>query len=413
MTKRTANLWPLLAGLTSLACSTANEPGNAPTTANPSAPGDDRTVDQGAASEADGNAPPTAAPLPPPAQTTEDPIDVLPAPDSSITDSTTPACASATAEGELQQLALAFAFDVSGSMGKGDEPYHSKTLKWDPIVEASKAFFGSTDVARVSASLVFFPAEDDRCDAETYAAPDVELTTLPSSSFADAIDAVTPESEDDWRGGTPTLAVVQATIDYVQGLRDAGSTARHAIVLVTGGTPQDCSDEEDRIEAVAEAVANVSDEIPVYVIGVANPVTEEEPEPPDNVSNLQQIAESGGTGNAILVETGNSEQTVAAFNAAIAQIRSQGLSCEIAIPTPPTGKTFDKEAVNVSLTADSTTTALSYSETCTDAAAWRFDDPAAPRRIILCDDTCELTKSSSNPSLQVEFGCERRNSTVR
>jgi hypothetical protein len=242
--------------------------------------------------------------------------------------------------------------------------------------------------------------------------PDVELTTLPSAAFSEAIDDVTPESEDDWRGGTPTLAVVRATIDYVQALREGGSTARHAIVLVTDGTPQDC-DEDDSVEAVAEIVASVSDEIPVYVIGVANPATEEEPDPPDNVSNLNQIAVSGGTGNAILVDTGNPARTVDTFNEAIAKIRSQGLSCEVDIPQPPSGKTFDKEAVNVSLTTDDTKTELGYSPDCSDAGAWRFDVPDAPEKIVLCEDTCELTKAAAGPSLQVEFGCERRNASVR
>lgn len=324
-------------------------------------------------------------------------------------------CASASAAGELQQLALAFAFDVSGSMGKGDEPYHDKSLKWDPIVAASKAFFDSDDIARVSASLVFFPTEDedDRCDAESYADPDVPLTQLPSSEFSDAIDAVTPESEDDWRGGTPTLAVIQATVDYVQALRAAGSTARHAIVLVTDGTPQGCDDEDDSVDAVAEAVAAASADIPTYVIGVANPVTDEEPEPPDNVSSLNQIAQSGGTESAFLIDTGNATDTIAKFSEIIQSIRSQGLSCEVDIPPPPNGMTFDQDMVNVSLTIDNEPHPLGYSALCSEPEAWHFDDEAAPSRIVLCDDTCALTKSAAEPSLQVEFGCERRTGMVR
>lgn len=407
MSKCIATPWPFIVGLAAWACSHSNSPEAGSDQGNGEATLAEET------SSADSSEPsPNTQPMAPTPQPTDDHI-VLPDNASSTTDSSTDACASATAAGELQQLALAFAFDVSGSMGKGDEPFHDKELKWDPIVDASKAFFGSTDVARVSASLVFFPAEDDRCDAETYADPDVALTTLPSSAFSDAIDDVTPESEDDWRGGTPTLAVVQATVAYVQGLLAGGSTARHAIVLVTDGTPQGCSEEDDVVEAVAAEVASISEEIPVYVIGVANPVTEEEPEPPDNVSNLHQIAASGGTGSAILVDTGNPSQTAADFNEAIAKIRSQGLSCEIEIPSPPSGMTFDKDAVNVSLTAEGATSALGYSPLCSESGAWRFDDPEAPQKIVLCADTCDLTKSAADPSLQVEFGCERRDAAVR
>lgn len=405
MSIRSINLWLLLAALDFTACSSARAPG--------SGSGADPNASAGnEATSTENELPSATTPTPTPPAPSDDPI-ILPGEETSEGDAGGTTCASATAAGELQQLALAFAFDVSGSMGKGDKPFHDKALKWDPIVQASKAFFSSTDVARVSASLVFFPAEDDRCDAETYASPNVELTTLPAAAFGEAIDEETPESEDDWRGGTPTLAVVRATIDYVQSLREAGSTARHAIVLVTDGTPQDCSEEEDRVEAVAEVVASVSDEIPVYVIGVANPVTEEEPEPPDNVTSLHQIAASGGTQTAILVDTGDPTQTVSTFNEAIAKIRSQGLSCELAIPPAPSGKTFDKEAVNVSVTANATKTELGYSPDCSEPGAWRFDVEEAPEKIVLCEETCDLTKSAADASLQVEFGCERRSASVR
>lgn len=367
-----------------------------------------------AAPSAPSNAPQPADTLPAPGEAPGGDIGPLPS-GGNAGDAGAQSCASATAEGELQQLALAFAFDVSGSMGKGDEPYHDKSLKWDPIVQASKAFFGSQDIARVSASLVFFPTddEDDRCDLESYVEPDVTLTPLPSAAFSEAIDAITPETEDDWRGGTPTLAVMQATIDYVRSVQEGGSTARHAIVLVTDGTPQGCSDEEDSVDAVAEVVASVSDTIPIYVIGVANPVTDEEPEPPDNVSSLNQIAASGGTREAFLIDTGNPTETAAKFSDIIQSIRSQGLSCEVTIPEPPNGMTFDQEMVNVSLSSDEAEQPLGYSADCSEPGTWHFDDVDVPTKIVLCDDTCELTKAADSPSLQVEFGCKRRIGEVR
>src|SRR5690606_12154095 len=113
---------------------------------------------------------------------------------------------------------------------------------------------------------------------------DVAFQVVPSRAFAEAIDGVTPEDEDDWRGGTPTLAVMEATLRYVQAQQAEGSNAKHAVVLITDGTPQGCSDEEDSVEAVAEAVIAARGDVPVYVIGVATPITTDEPEPPDNIS---------------------------------------------------------------------------------------------------------------------------------
>jgi hypothetical protein len=323
-------------------------------------------------------------------------------------------CASASSRGELQELALAFAFDVSGSMGKGDEPYHNRELKWEPVVAATKAFFESDVVSRVRASLVFFPTEDDRCDSETYAEPDVAFQVVPSRAFAEAIDGVTPEDEDDWRGGTPTLAVMEATLRYVQAQQAEGSNAKHAVVLITDGTPQGCSDEEDSVEAVAEAVIAARGDVPVYVIGVANPITTDEPEPPDNISSLHRLAQAGGTTSAFIIDTGDPTKTITDFGAVIESIRSAGVSCELSIPSPPVGQTFDKEKINVSLTIGAQAeTSLVYSADCVDEAAWRYDQSEAPTKIVLCTDICETVTAARDAALQVEFGCERRTSSVK
>ena len=50
-------------------------------------------------------------------------------------------CTAEFAAAELRPVHLAFAFDVSGSMGKLDEPYHDPALKWRPVVAATRAFF--------------------------------------------------------------------------------------------------------------------------------------------------------------------------------------------------------------------------------------------------------------------------------
>lgn len=374
--------------------------------------GGDETTDSDRGNDAGGVHTP-GNPTPVPANT-EGPIGPLPGQGTEEPGdggSTGASCASASSDAELQELALAFAFDVSGSMGEGDKPYHNKELKWDPVVAASRAFLESDDIVRVSASMVFFPVDDreTRCESAEYATPDVPLQPLPSTAFGEAIDEIFPD-----RGGTPTLAVVEATIAYVRGLIANGSTAKHAIVLVTDGMPQGCSEEEtDSIADVAVAVADVADEVPVYVIGIENPVTEEEPNPPDNVTSLHQIAASGGTSTAFLIDTGDPTKTITDFDEVIQSIRSTGLSCELQIPPPPAGKVFDKDNVNVTLNADGEATPLIYSEYCSEEGAWHFDDISQPTRIVLCDDTCEVTKALADVALQVEFGCERRTMVTR
>ncbi len=242
------------------------------------------------------------------------------------------------AETSLEPVFLAFAFDVSGSMGKGDEPWHDRTLKWEPVVAATRQFLEAPAAAGLTASMTFFPAdgdEDERCEDETYAEPDVPMTDLPSPEFGAALDVIGAE---DWRGGTPTLHVARGTIAYVQAQR-AQQPGKYAIVLVTDGYPQGCDDEE--ISELASIVSGVAAELPTYVIGVQNPPIDDAP---DTTSNLQSIAEAGGTEHAYLIDTGDPSRTASAFSGAIDAIRGAAVACTVEIPLPPDGRVFDKEA---------------------------------------------------------------------
>src|SRR6187551_2256540 len=284
------------------------------------------------------------------------------------------ACVTETATAELEPVYLVFGFDRSGSMGKGDEDWHDQSLKWDPVATATRAFFEDPASVGVSAALKFFPdssEEDERCDASRYSKPEVPMTALPSDDFAAVIDAVPDE---DWIGGTPTLAVMTGLVSYIDDQR-ASNPGRYAIVLVTDGYPQDCPDSS--IESVAELAASVAEAIPTYVIGVANPPIEDAP---DNVTNLAEIAEAGGTEQAFVIDTGDPTQTSRDFASAIERIRGSAISCELAIPAAPAGRSFDKEAVQVTYGAPGADrTELRYDAECGDNA-WFYDDPENPSR---------------------------------
>ena len=316
------------------------------------------------------------------------------------------ACASQVSEARLQPVYLAFVFDVSGSMGKGDTEWHDRALKWDPVVAATKAFFADQTAMGISASLVFFPGPDDICDAATYAAPAVPMTPLPSPEFAAAIDLVTPATEDDWRGGTPTLHVLEGTIGYLEPLEEAEPDAVHAIVLVTDGNPAECEEEGNSLANVQAAVAAVAERIPTYVVGVQNPPVDGAP---DAVTNLNQIAVAGGTTQAFVIETGDPEQTAADLTAIVNGIRSTAVSCNVPIPTPPGDQVFDPSRVNVSVTDGSgNQLALGYDETCVAPETWRYDDATNPTAIVLCDVTCSAVQVDTAAQLSVEFGCTTR-----
>lgn len=314
-------------------------------------------------------------------------------------------CSADFAATELRPVRLAFAFDVSGSMGKQDEPWHDPELKWRPVVAATRAFFEDPASTGVSASLSFFPAEDDKCDAATYAEPDVPMTELPSEAFGDAIAAIDPDNGADWRGGTPTLAVVQGNTEYLLAQIEATKDAAHALVLVTDGYPQSCSDAEDSISAVEAAIEEAAAQFPTYVIGVRNP---EGKGGPDTVSDLDVLAVAGGTDAAIFIDTGDPDQTAADLNEAIDRIRESAITCDASIPPAPAGSTFDAEKVNVSAELGGDASQLTYDPACEGELGWRFDDEKNPKSIVLCPSTCDAVQGDTTAKLNVEFGCVRR-----
>ena len=317
-------------------------------------------------------------------------------------------CATVRAEAELAPVHLAFAFDVSGSMGKGDEPWHDRSLKWDPVTAATRAFFADDASSGLLASLTFFPEdgdEDERCELGAYEEPDVEMTELPSESFGEAIDEIEPESEDDWRGGTPTLFAVQGVTESIRAYRE-DHPGHFALVLVTDGYPQGCDDDADSVDAVVDEVRSAldDDEIETYVIGVANPPIDDAP---DTVSDLQAIAEAGGTDEAFLIDTGDPEATSTAFRDAVSAIRGRAITCSLPIPTPPDGRELDRRKVAVTYGhAGSAPEVLRYDPDCGGDDTWHYDVPAAPTAIELCEQTCQVVQSDPAAELGVDFACE-------
>ncbi|AUX46770.1 hypothetical protein SOCE26_082790 [Sorangium cellulosum] len=322
-------------------------------------------------------------------------------------------CATQSAEADLEPVYLAFAFDVSGSMGMEDEPWHDKELKWDPVVAATKQFFADPLSRGITASLTFFPSDNGdteaekaiKCNAATYATPDVPPTLLPSPAFAQSIDAVTPAPGEAWRGGTPTKFAVEGTLAFVEQQRQA-VPGKYAIVLVTDGVPAGCGREANAIQEVVTVAERARDIlIPTYVIGVANPPHPEAP--PETIGDMGRVAEAGGTERAFIIDTGNPAATTAAFKAAVDAIRGGAVSCTVAIPPAPDGRTFDEQRVRVTYTSgNDAPTALTYDQECESENAWRYDNPQNPAQIVLCESACAAIQADPEAALGVDFTCE-------
>jgi hypothetical protein len=315
-------------------------------------------------------------------------------------------CAAQSAASELSRVHLAFVFDVSGSMGQAQGDDHSRfNLKWLPVVAASEAFFAATDSAAISASMTFFPTDsaDTRCTDAAYVAPIVPLTPLPSPDFSAAIRGLNLTATSTWRQSTPTLHAFNGVASTLHAAAAGVENLTEAIVLVTDGVPQNCSEQANEIQTVANAVQ--ASGIKTFVVGVGNPAGAG---PADNLTYLHQFAAAGGTEQAFVIETGDPARTEADFRAVIDRIRGVAVSCNMEIPLPPAGTAFVPEKVNVvygNASGDQRT--LTYDQECVDAGAWRYDDVADPRSIVLCQNACDVAQRDVTARLSVEFGCER------
>jgi hypothetical protein len=101
---------------------------------------------------------------------------------------------------------------------------------------------------------------------------------------------------------------------------------------------------------------------------------------------------------------------------ATAVIKGAQLSCEWAIPAPPSGETFDPNKVNVTYTgtggAPSPYAKIPTGAQCGDLDGWRYDAEAAPTRIQVCPNTCKKIQADAAGRMDIEFGCETRIAAV-
>ncbi len=300
-------------------------------------------------------------------------------------------CATKTAAAEAKPVYLVFMFDKSESMTIDGSP------KWSSAKAASKAFFESADSKGVHASLSFFPDREQlySCDAAAYRAPSVAMVSLPSPALGQSLDAQTPN------GDTPTRVALGGAIAYAQDIAAAeAKDGKVAIVLVTDGLPDSICDDSS-IGAVKELAATVAATIPTYVIGVG-----------DELTNLHEIAMGGGTKRAFIVDTVTPQQIQQDFLSAINAIKQSALACDFEIPSPPEGEQLDRNQVNVVYQSGGGADTFAYNPSCDAGTGWRYDDPNAPKHIVLCDASCQSVKT--NPGqIQVLFGCATRTVGVK
>jgi hypothetical protein len=337
------------------------------------------------------------------------------------------ACVTSTAAAKRSGENLIIMYDASGSMGDPAEGGDPKT-KWLPLQNGMKAFFADPASAWISASLQFFPLLPSNVSAPSnlmypqvawqqfwidqacgypYATPAVPLTSLAmSQSLLDAVAMKQPQ------GGTPTLPALQGAIKYAQGVATGHPDDKTAVVLVTDGDPgfyiatspsqgyatPGCMDNDvTHVADAASAAFKGSPSVPTYVISVGTLI---------DGKNADAIASAGGTGHAYPIAVNDPAQTASSFTQALSSIRTLSFSCSIEFPQAPAGQMIDPDLVNLAFTpSKGSSQVIDQDPACTGGKGWHYDDPKAPKALILCDATCNAVREDPGSKLDLELGC--------
>lgn len=316
------------------------------------------------------------------------------------------ACVAEPRAGEQIPLDLFFMVDKSGSMGcpvgaagatctNGPSPPPPVT-RWTSIRDALNSFATDPASSGLGAGIAFFPQMNGTallCTPQDYATPAAPISALPGSSAAlsAVLAAQTPN------GSTPTVPALSGAMSYVTSYAQTHRGRTIAVVFATDGEPTQCTGNNNTIAGavrVAAGAASATPPIKTYVLGVG-----------PSLGNLNQIAQAGGSGQAYLVESGGSQELLAALNA----IRKSALSCDYSIPILP-GKPLDFSAVNIRVKvgasgAEQLISKVDGPSACGAAGGWYYDNNLTPTRITLCPATCSPMLATAGSRLTVLIGC--------
>jgi len=330
------------------------------------------------------------------------------------------ACSGESHEGERLPLDMYFLVDESGSMGENVQG----GTKWKVVSDSLVGFLNDPGNADIGVGIGYFPLKSPTCmpgqagclcipftpfcfalaggscELVDYATPSIRIA-LPPNHAAVVTDLGTHGPG----GGTPTRPALEGAMQYVTTWASANTTRKSVVVLATDGEPSGCSTNSPQdVANVAAAALKGTSHLQTFVIGVGKSLT-----------SLNLIAQSGGTGQAFLVDTGAS--VAQAFTDALNQIRGQAASCDFNIPAQTAQGPVDPHKVNVYATpkgAAQRTAVLMVQNSdpanCGPAGGWYYDDPAAPKVIKLCDSSCQ---SLNGGRVEVELGCVTQEITVK
>jgi hypothetical protein len=298
-------------------------------------------------------------------------------------------CGGQTFEPEPAPVDMYIMFGQSSSMAD-PIPSSNPSISWwqaaqqgvTDFVNDPRAAGLQVDLPVTAVGIQFFPLNGvapQSCTAD-YKTPEVEIGLLPGNAKAVA-GAILKHQPTAF---TPTAPALQGAINHMKEWSPNHPGRAPVVVLVTNGFPTEC-DPQDIIDiaSIAQNALNTVPSVRTFVVGFnLGP----------GGSNLDALAEAGGTGKPFLIDEGD---IGAQFVDAMLSISNATRQCMFDVPTPPTGTTLDAGTLGVTYTPSATgveaqVPKLNGLGDCdlNMGTGWFFDSPTAPSKILLCPGTC-------------------------
>jgi hypothetical protein len=293
--------------------------------------------------------------------------------------------------------------DRSGSMEcpAADDTCQNPTqllppTRWDAVTDAVQGFISAPSSVGIGVGIGFFgfpvgTRDAVSCNAADYAKPTTPIRPLPAnaSAISAAIAATKPA------GSTPTVPALTGALEYAKTYAKGAPGRTVAVVLVTDGTPTNCTG--NTVNAAATLAAQAlggTPPIKTYVIGLGN------------TSALDQIALAGSGGAAHYFPASGDVAT--RLGAALRTIAGM-VTCRYAIPSQG-GIPLDTSLINVRITIGPGGTPTQIGKVndvsaCGMKGGWYYDDNAKPAQIILCRESCDPVKATPESRVQILYGC--------
>jgi von Willebrand factor type A domain len=300
-------------------------------------------------------------------------------------------CTSQTTKAEPVGLAMLILMDRSDSM---------TGASWAAGRKAMIAFADKAAGVDTSLGLSVFPPDatigTQACNKEAFR-PVVPIAPLPENSAAikDAILAREPA------GQTPMTPALEGSYDAMKTYLAGAPGQEGIVILVTDGDPQGCSSTIANVLPTVAAAANGSPRIRTFAIGMTGA----------SFASLNAIATEGQGAPTAFNASGTDPQKE--LLTALEAVRAGALGCEYVLPTPPPEQgVLDLESVEIAYTPSEFDPEARFRKVAglaqcgEEAGGFYYDNPQAPRRIILCPASCNAVRAGAKTAkVDVVLGC--------